>query len=88
MNKKFFKKRFWALGIDCIISLSVVSFILIIVSLSSKGIISDWLTSHKLAGLAIYIPFATMVLLKDVRGRSVGKRFLGLTIVDAEKNNQ
>jgi uncharacterized RDD family membrane protein YckC len=84
MNKKLLRKRFFAVAIDCIISMSIIFFILSIVLLSSNGIVNSWLTKHNLMGLIIYLPFMSMILLKDVFGRSLGKRFLGLTIVDTE----
>lgn len=87
MNKNLFRKRFFAVVIDCIISMSIIFFILSIVLLSSKGLFDSWLTKHNLKGLIIYLPFMLMFLLKDVWGRSLGKHFLGLTIVDIETKN-
>ena len=87
MNKNLFRKRLFAMAIDCIIFISVIFFILSVVLLSSNGIVVSWLTKYNLKGLTIFIPFMLMILLKDVFGRSLGKRFMRLTIVDLESKH-
>ena len=84
MNKTLIRKRVFALAIDCAVFLSIIIFTLSVVLLASNGIVSSWLTEHNLYGLIMYIPFMSMIVLKDVFGRSLGKRLLGLTIVDIE----